>query len=106
MITVIVLASTATASHNYRLFFVVRFKIYSLSSFQLYSTVLLPVITMPPQAWGHQGWRGGHGPGDGEAVREARGRKQSGGQRDRRGDNSGRRARLAPAKGGKDGRYC
>ena len=46
MITVIVLASTATASHNYRLFFVVRFKIYSLSSFQLYSTVLLPVITM------------------------------------------------------------
>ena len=47
IITTIVLANTSIMSHNYHFFFVVRtFKIYSLSNFQVYSIVLLPIITM------------------------------------------------------------
>ena len=47
MIIIIALATTSILSHNYHFFFVVRTsKIYSLSNFQVYNTVLLTVITM------------------------------------------------------------
>ena len=46
MITTVVLTNTASTSHNCHFFFVVRtFKIYSLSSFQIYNRVLLTLIT-------------------------------------------------------------
>ena len=47
MVTTIVLANTSITLHNYHLFSVMRtFKIYSLSNFQVYNTVLLTIITM------------------------------------------------------------
>ena len=47
MITTIALADIAIMSYNYHFFFVVRtFKIYSLSNFHVYDTVLLTIITM------------------------------------------------------------
>ena len=47
MVTTIVLAKSCTTSHNYPFFFVVRtFKIYSLSKFQVYNTMLLTIVTM------------------------------------------------------------
>ena len=45
--TAIVLANTCIRSHNYHFVFVVRtFRIYSLSNFQVYDTVLLTIITL------------------------------------------------------------
>ena len=47
MITTIVLGNTSVTLPNYHFFFVVRtFKIYSVSNFQVYSTILLFIITM------------------------------------------------------------
>ena len=47
MITTIVLANVSIISHNYHFFFIARrFKIYSLSNFQVYNTALLFLITM------------------------------------------------------------
>ena len=48
MATTIALANISVTSHNYNLCFLVKtFKIYSLSNFQTYSTVLLTISTMP-----------------------------------------------------------
>lgn len=48
MITTTALANTYTTSPNYHFFLVVRtFKIYSLGTFQVCNTVLLPLVTMP-----------------------------------------------------------
>lgn len=47
MITTMVLANTSIASHNYHFFFLGRtFKIYYISNFQMYPTVLLTIIIM------------------------------------------------------------
>lgn len=47
MITIKVLENSFIISHNYHSFIVVRtFKSYSRSNFQVYNTVLLPIITM------------------------------------------------------------
>ena len=47
MITTKALANTCITSHNEYFFFVVRtLKIYSLSNFQVYNTVLLTIITV------------------------------------------------------------
>ena len=47
MITTIVFTNISITFHNYHFFFVVRtFKIYALSSFQVYNVILLTVITM------------------------------------------------------------
>lgn len=46
MITTIALATSAILSRNYHFFFMVRtFKVYSLNKFQVYSTLLLTVVT-------------------------------------------------------------
>lgn len=48
MITFTALAHICITSHNYHFLFVMRtLHIYSLSTFQVYSTVLLTIITMP-----------------------------------------------------------
>ena len=47
MLSTVTLANTFITSDNYRFFFVVRiFKIYFLSNFQGFNTVLLTIITM------------------------------------------------------------
>ena len=47
MITTVVLVNTSVTLSNYPFFFLVRtFKIYSVSNFQAYSTILLFIITM------------------------------------------------------------
>ena len=46
MITTIALANTCIMSQNYHCFGVKTLKIYSLSNFQAYKTVLLTLITM------------------------------------------------------------
>ena len=47
MITTVPLANISILSHKYPFFFVVKtFKLYSLSNFQVYGTVLLSMITM------------------------------------------------------------
>ena len=47
MIATIALANTSITSHNHHFFFVVRtFMIQSLSSFEIYTTILLTIITV------------------------------------------------------------
>ena len=62
MTITITLANTYIMSHNYHLFFVVRiFKIYSLSNFQVYNTVLLTVISRlyirSPENYSSYNWK-------------------------------------------------